>query len=78
MGVGAYVFINVKSGNGMNAVEDIRKVNGVKQAHLVTGLHDVIAYIEAGDVNELGKVIVTQLQKVPGVDRTVTCLTVKS
>ncbi|MBI4834258.1 MAG: Lrp/AsnC ligand binding domain-containing protein [Planctomycetes bacterium] len=78
MGVGAYVFINVKSGNGMNAVEDIRKVKGVKQAHLVTGLHDVIAYLEANDVNELGKTIVTQLQKVPGVDRTVTCLTVKS
>jgi DNA-binding Lrp family transcriptional regulator len=78
MGVSAYVFINVKSGNGMNAVEDIRKVKGVKQAHLVTGLHDVIAYLEAEDVNELGKVIVSQLQKVPGVDRTVTCLTVKS
>ncbi|MFH1232092.1 MAG: Lrp/AsnC ligand binding domain-containing protein [Planctomycetota bacterium] len=77
MAVSAYVFINVRSGNAINAVEDIRKVQGVKQAHLVTGLHDIIVYVESDDVNTLGKMVVTQIQKVPGVDRTITCLTVQ-
>lgn len=77
MTVSAYVFINIRAANALNAAEDIRKVKGVKQAHLVTGLHDVIAYVESSDVNELGKMVVNQIQKVPGVDRTVTCLTVQ-
>jgi DNA-binding Lrp family transcriptional regulator len=77
MSVEAYIFVNVKSGNAMNAVGEVRNLKGVKQAHLVTGLHDIIAYVEADDVNSLGKMVVTQIQKVPGVDRTVTCLTVQ-
>ena len=77
MAVSAYIFINTKSGSALNAVTDIRKIKNVKQAHLVTGLHDVIVYAGASDVNALGQMVVRQIQKVPGVERTITCLTVQ-
>lgn len=76
MAVSAYVFVNVGSGKAINAISSIRKVKGVRQAHLVTGLHDIIAYVQSPDVDSLGKMVVTKIQKVPGVDRTITCLTV--
>ena len=77
MAVSAYVFVNIRAGNAMDVITDIRKLKGVKQAHLVTGLHDVIAYVEAPDVNTMGKMVVSQIQKISGVERTVTCLTVQ-
>jgi len=77
MAVCAYIFINAQSGNAMETVKRIRKIKNVKQAHLVTGLHDIIAYIGAPDINALGKMVVSDIQKIPGVDRTITCLTVQ-
>jgi len=76
MAISAYVFVNIKAGNAINAVSNIRKIKGVKQAHAITGLHDIIAYVEAPDVNSVGKMVVSKIQKIQSVDRTVTCLTV--
>lgn len=77
MTVSAYVFVNIRAGNSLDAINNIRKLKGVKQAHIVTGIHDIIAYVEAPDVNTMGKMVVSQIQKIPGVDRTVTSLTVE-
>jgi DNA-binding Lrp family transcriptional regulator len=70
------VFINVKAGFATKVLEDIRKIQEVKQVHLVTGTYDVIAYVEAPDMKVLGDTLLTKIQKISGIDRTVTSICV--
>ena len=39
----------------------------------VTGPYEVIVLTEAGGVDELGKMVVSRVQLVPGITRTLTC-----
>jgi DNA-binding Lrp family transcriptional regulator len=43
----------------------------------VTGPYDVIVQLEADDLDLLGKCITEEIQQVPGVQRTTTCLSVQ-
>lgn len=43
----------------------------------VTGPYDVIVHLEADDLDSLGNAITDAIQKVPGVQRTTTCLAVR-
>lgn len=76
MAVGAYVLVNVNAGKANGALAAVRRIKGVKQAHLVTGLHDLVAYLEAPSLNDLGAAVVSKLQKANGVNKTVTCIVV--
>jgi len=42
----------------------------------VTGLHDLVAYLEAPTLKDLGAAVVSKLQKATGVNKTVTCIVV--
>ena len=48
----------------------------MKKAHLVTGLHDAIAFIQGKSVKDLAKNITNGIHKVPGITKTVTCVVV--
>jgi DNA-binding Lrp family transcriptional regulator len=39
----------------------------------VTGPYDVIARAEASSIDELGRMVVSELQQIPGITRTITC-----
>jgi DNA-binding Lrp family transcriptional regulator len=39
----------------------------------VTGPYDVIVRAEADNVDDLGRLVVAQIQSVPGITRTLTC-----
>ena len=72
----AYEFINCETGKAEIVVKALRKIKGVKQAHVVTGLHDIVAYVEAPSLNDLTRMIIEKVQGTKGVSRTVTCMVV--
>jgi DNA-binding Lrp family transcriptional regulator len=72
----AYEFINCDSGKAEVVVRALRKIKGVKQAHVVTGLHDIVAYVESPSMGEMTKLIISRIQGTKGVGRTVTCIVV--
>ncbi len=74
--VAAYEFINCDAGKAELVVRVLRKIKGLKQAHVVTGLHDIIAYVEAPTMKDLTKLIISKIQGTKGVGRTVTCIVV--
>jgi DNA-binding Lrp family transcriptional regulator len=45
----------------------------VMQADDVTGPYDVIVRAEADNVDDLGKMVVAQIQGISGITRTLTC-----
>ena len=54
----------------------IAGLEGVASAEDVTGPYDVIARVEAGTVDELGKLVIAKIQDVEGITRTLTCTVV--
>ncbi|HEC79081.1 MAG TPA: Lrp/AsnC family transcriptional regulator [candidate division WOR-3 bacterium] len=73
MSVAAYLLINTATGKEGDVVDALNRINGVKHAHVVTGLHDVICYAEGKDLNELKSIIINDIRGVEGIQRTVTC-----
>jgi DNA-binding Lrp family transcriptional regulator len=70
--VEAYVLIQTAV-NAANVARDIRPVDGVVSAEDVSGPYDVIVRVRAGDMDQLGQMVVSRIQKVEGITRTLTC-----
>ena len=73
MSVSAYVLIQTEVGKAAAVAAEIANLAGVTTAEDVTGPYDVIVRAEAGSVDELGKLVVANVQAVAGITRTLTC-----
>lgn len=71
--VRAYVLIQTDSGKAADVANGIRVIGGVMSTEAVTGPYDVIVFVEAEDVDALGQLVVTAIQPVEGIVRTLTC-----
>jgi DNA-binding Lrp family transcriptional regulator len=71
--VQAYILIQTEVGKAADVARTIGSIDGVTQAEDVTGPYDVIVRAEARNVDELGKLVVAQVQSIPGITRTLTC-----
>lgn len=68
----AYVHIVVDAGAVGQAIQQIKNIDGVADAHVVTGEFDIIAQLELADPNDLPWVVADEIHAVPGVIETVT------
>ena len=73
MAVHAYVLIQTEVGKAAAVAREIRQIDGVVLAEDVTGPYDVIARTEASSMDDLGRMVVSQLQMIEGITRTITC-----
>lgn len=71
--VQAYILIQTEVGKARDVAAAIAEISGVARVDAVTGPYDVIVLSEARNVDELGKMIVSQVQLVSGITRTLTC-----
>ncbi len=76
MVVQAYILIQSEVGMAASVAERIAGITGVTLAEDVTGPYDVIARVEARNVDELGRLVIAKIQDVPGITRTLTCTVV--
>jgi DNA-binding Lrp family transcriptional regulator len=72
MPVNAYVLIQTDV-NAAEVAALLRGVGGIESADDVSGPYDVIARVEAPDLDHLGRLVVSEIQKIDGVTRTLTC-----
>ena len=73
MAVSAYILIQTEVGKAERVASQVRALQGVVAADDVTGPYDVIVRVEAPTMDELGKMVVSQVQMIEGLTRTVTC-----
>ncbi|HEX6501278.1 MAG TPA: Lrp/AsnC ligand binding domain-containing protein [Micromonosporaceae bacterium] len=71
--VQAYILIQTEVGRARDVASSIDGIPGVVRVDAVTGPYDVVVLTEARNVDELGKMIVSKVQAVPGITRTLTC-----
>ena len=72
--IGAYVLIKIAPGKSRTITEELSNTEGVKTAHPVTGMFDIIAYVEASDINHLTEIVRNKIQTTSGVLRTHTAI----
>ncbi len=73
----AYVLINVRPGKVRDVVNAVSGMNGVRHADACWGLPDVFVYVETADEKKLNELVMDKIQKLEGVDRTETHITVE-
>jgi DNA-binding Lrp family transcriptional regulator len=73
MDVSAYILIQTEVGKAAQVASAVAGIDGVVAAEDVTGPYDVIARAEAASVDELGKMVVSKVQMIDGITRTLTC-----
>jgi DNA-binding Lrp family transcriptional regulator len=71
--VSAYILIQTELGAAAEVAKAAAEVPGVTAADDVTGPYDVIVQASAANVDELGRLVVSALQALPGITRTLTC-----
>jgi DNA-binding Lrp family transcriptional regulator len=71
--VHAYVLIQTDVGKAAHVAQELSRIEGVLVADGVTGPYDVIARAEATSVDDLGRMVVQDMQQIEGITRTITC-----
>ena len=71
--VRAYVLIQAEVGQAARVANEVAEVDGVGSVVAVTGPYDVIAMVETASIDDLGRMVVSRIQGVNGITRTLTC-----
>jgi DNA-binding Lrp family transcriptional regulator len=69
----AYVLIETEVGKVAHVSHALSDLDGVQVAEDITGPYDIIAKIQAPGLDQLGRLVVSGIQVVDGVTRTLTC-----
>ncbi|CAG1066539.1 hypothetical protein BAC1_02157 [uncultured bacterium] len=72
MSVEAYVFIECEHARSKEVLDKLVKIGGVKEARIVTGPYDLIALVAASNFKVLGDVVISKIQLINHVKRTLT------
>ncbi len=72
--VKAFVLIGMEAGHSRNLVTSLNGQPGVETVDRVTGPYDVIAVLEAENINTISEIVATEIHSLSGVVRTTTCV----
>lgn len=73
MSIQAYVLIQTEVGKASAVTKAVNGIAGVTIAEVVTGPYDIIMRAEAASMEELGRTVMSKVQAIPGITRTLTC-----
>jgi DNA-binding Lrp family transcriptional regulator len=73
MAVEAYILVQTEVGRAAGVTTSARALPGVTEAHELMGSYDVIIKASVADLNDLGPLVVSKIQMIQGITRTITC-----
>ena len=73
MSVSAYILVQTEVGVASDVAMSAKSIPGVVSVDAVTGPYDVLVKVEAETMDDLGKKVVSEVQKIGGITRTLTC-----
>ncbi|MHA2495126.1 MAG: Lrp/AsnC family transcriptional regulator [Candidatus Hodarchaeales archaeon] len=74
----AFVLVNSEIGAEEQVLETLRQVNEVKEAYMVYGVYDIVARVEAPEMDVLKTIILTEIRGLESVRSTLTMIVVES
>ena len=72
----AYILITVRVGTIAEVINHLGRLSGVQSAEMTFGEYDVIAVVQVNDLKTLAKLVSNEIQPIPGVTHTITCMAV--
>jgi DNA-binding Lrp family transcriptional regulator len=75
--VQAFVLIQAGVGMASQVGQAVSAIKGVRSTDIVTGPYDVVARVEAESIDSRGRLVVSKIQAVEGITRTLTCPVVR-
>jgi DNA-binding Lrp family transcriptional regulator len=73
MSVHAYILVQTEMGAAAGVRATIAALPGILSAEDVTGPYDIIVRAEAPGMDELGREVISAIQRIGGITRTLTC-----
>jgi DNA-binding Lrp family transcriptional regulator len=73
----AYVLINTEIGSEEDVLSQLKQIPLVKEAHLVYGVYDIVALVEAPDLDKLKEAVTWKVRKLDKVRSTLTMIIVE-
>ena len=73
MAVSAYVLIQTEVGKAATVATAVASIDGVEVSETVTGPYDAIVRVHGDTMDEVAKTVVSRIQLVDGITRTLTC-----
>jgi DNA-binding Lrp family transcriptional regulator len=70
----AFVLINVESGSEEEVVKELKKVEGVEEAHFSYGVYDIIARVKADSMEKLKEMVTRKIRTLSKVRSTLTLI----
>jgi len=70
MSVRAYILVNIKAGKILPVIEQLARLEGVKEAYPITGDYDAIIHAEVSDIKEVHRKMIDRIHKIDGVTDT--------
>ncbi len=73
----AFVLINAEIGEEAEVIKALKKIENVKEAHLIYGVYDIIARVEADSMDRLKEIITWKMRKLDKVRSTLTMIVIE-
>ncbi len=73
MAIQAYILIQTEVGKAGSVCKAVNALAGVTIAEVVTGPYDLIMRAEAASMEDLGRTVLSKVQAISGITRTLTC-----
>ncbi|UCE73308.1 MAG: Lrp/AsnC ligand binding domain-containing protein [Methanomassiliicoccales archaeon] len=66
------VLIKTAIGKERGVEQEVRKIQGVREAHLLFGVYDISVKVECDNIEELTHIVIDQIRQIDGVRETKT------
>jgi len=77
MATRAYIFVETAVGKTIDVLDHLKNIPSISSVDAVTGPYDIIAILEADNLNSVGDLVTGEIHTIGGVIRTITCLSVR-
>ena len=74
----AFVFMNIDGGGEQEVLQQLRSIPNVKESHLVYGVYDLVAKVEAETMDKLKEIVTWKVRRLDKVRSTLTTIVMES
>jgi DNA-binding Lrp family transcriptional regulator len=73
----AFVLLNTETGTENEVLEELKKIEAVKEAYVVYGVYDVVAKVGADTMEKLKEIVTWKVRRVDKVRSTLTMIIIE-
>ena len=73
----AFVMINTEIGSKKEVLDEIRKIDAVKESYMVYGVYDIVATVSADTMDKLKEIVTWNVRRLDKVRATLTMIIIE-